>query len=252
MGLLLCSSYAVRKAKKSFDDDTVVLVSMPRNDLLQIEITTTTNRSIVLGFEDSNLSVDAFIIEPRLEIPTISDLFLNDKGQFEYDTENNYKIETKRVEEEVTYTVTRKIDTKDKLDCIFKDGENSMFFSSSFESLSEIKDLDTFPVGVNMINRRLDSGGSSSNASEKALLHGLFTYIAWDWFSLLLIVTGRYSKYFYTFRIYVHGVLGLLAVLFNIIGVAFSGIDTDRKSANSLGDVHTGLAGVVSWWAGGV
>lgn len=225
---------------------------MPRNDILQIEITTTSNSSMVFGFEDSNLSVDAFIIEPRLGNATILDLFVNDQGEFEYDMENNYKITTKRVDEEVTYTVTRKFDTKDPLDYIFKDGDNSMFFSSNFDSLEEIKDLETFPVGVNKINRRLDSGGSSSKASEKALLHGLFTYIAWDWFSLLLIVTGRYSKYFYTFRIYVHGVLGLLAVLFNIIGVAFSGIDTDRKSANGLGDAHTGLAGIVSWWAGGV
>jgi hypothetical protein len=252
LGLLLCNSNAVRKAKKTFEDDTLILVSMPRNDLLQIEITTSRNSSIIFGFEDKNLPVDGFIIEPQLENATVSDLFKNDQGVLEYDTENNYKIVTKRVDQEVTYIVTRKFDTKDPLDHFLKDGDNSMFFTSDFESLDNIKDLKSFPVGIKIINRRLDSDGDSSKASENALLHGLFTYIAWDWFSLLLIVTGRYSKYFYTFRIYVHGVLGLLAVLFNIIGVAFSDIETDRKSANGLGDAHTGLAGIVTWWAGGV
>ena len=49
-------------------------------------------------------------------------------------------------------------------------------------------------------------------------------YIAWNWFSLLLIISGRYAKYFYSVRIWIHGILGLLAVIFNLIGVSFSDV----------------------------
>jgi len=243
--LLVSSAQAVRKASISLTEDTSVLVSMPRQDLVRWEVITTKDTPIFIGFQNSGKIGDGFLIEPQEGNATITDLHFDPDGAPLADIVNDYTMIKKEAEGLVMYTVTRMIDTNDSQDSIFMDGENIMAFTSILEN----PEYEVFPVNFIMTNRRLDSGGNSSKASENALLHGLFTYIAWDWFSILLIISGRYSKYFYTFRVWLHGALGVLAAIFNIIGVAYSDIETDRKPTNSFGDVHTGIAGIITAWA---
>ena len=153
-----------------------------------------------------------------------------------------------------TYTFNRNLNTGDSQDYVILNGKTNLIYSygggvlysqhagGAYGSLSMTIDTATLDVSF--------GSGSLSLNLDQTLVHGLLTYIAWGWFSFFLIISGRYSKYFYTFRTYLHAALGILAFLLNVIAVAgFGSGSLVRPSANSLGDKHNSISGVVSWWA---
>ena len=171
------------------------------------------------------------------------------------DTTNNYKAFTVTSSGGVnTYTFNRDLNTGDSQDYVILNGKTNLIYSygggvlysqhagGAYGSLSVTIDTTTLDVSF--------GSGSISLNIDQTLIHGLLTYVAWGWFSFFLIISGRYSKYFYTSRTYFHAALGILAFLFNIIAVAgFGSGSLVRPSANSLGDKHANIAGVVSLWA---
>ena len=65
-----------------------------------------------------------------------------------------------------------------------------------------------------------------------------------------LIIPGRYFKYFYSFRAYVHASLGLLTLIFNTVTVISRGeASTPWPPKNFLEEEHTSIIGVFLWWA---
>lgn len=247
--LFLAVGSAVRLTTKQMQDGTNVTISMPTYDLIKFEISTKDFGVRGYGFGKSMENLDLFLIEDDGTDVMITDMSTNSVGKLSPDTSNDYTLRTSIVGDLRIYTVTRKPDTHDFEDERIYEGENPMLYFYSKESPTSLSEMsqETFTLTVEQVDRRmLASGGSST--SHKALMHGLFCYIAWDWFSFLLIITGRYSKYFYSFRIYLHALIGVLACVFNIIGVAYAGIGY-TNSQNSLGDAHTGLAGIVTAWA---
>ena len=246
---------AVKETIMSFTNGVSLKTSLPKNDLIQFKISVPENNKwVLIGFGNETTKADFFLIESEFSTTTITDMEFNSEGQGIIDINNDYVLKTQIKAPTKIYTVTRRLNTQDKSDYVIKDGHNSIFIAFGSDSTPRfLEDVvyQHFMLEVATLNRNLATSGSTSNSQDKALLHGLFTYVAWNWFSLILIISGRYSKYFYSFRIYLHGVVGVLALIFNLIGVAFSGID-HYNSQNLLGDAHTGIAGVVSWWAGGM
>ncbi|CAI2386462.1 unnamed protein product [Moneuplotes crassus] len=238
-----------------YEENIKVKMSLPTAELVKFEITVPKEvKWIVIGLGNQTKESDLFMIEHDQQHTAVMDMYSDGQGRIFTDNTNDYLLKIESTDNDISYSVTRKLNTEDDQDTVIVNGFNDVFFAyGSGESPSELihLDADSFVLEIATVNRNLSSGPATSKTKETALLHGLFTYIAWNWFSLLLIITGRYSKYFYSVRIWVHFVLGLLAVIFNLIGVAFSDVGYEN-SQNALGDAHTGLAGVVSWWAGGV
>ena len=251
--LLISFAFAVKETIVKFHNGVVVKMSLPKDDQMKFEISVPENNKwTILGFGNETKEADFFLIESETEFTTITDMEFSSEKQGIIDISNDYVLKTEIKTPTKIYTVTRRLNTQDESDYEIKDGENPIFIAFGSDSTPEfLEDVayEHFILEVATINRNLATSSSTSDSQNKALLHGLFTYISWNWFSLILIISGRYSKYFYSFRIYLHGVVGVLALIFNLIGVAFSGIG-HYNSQNLIGDAHTGIAGAVSVWAG--
>lgn len=221
--------------------------------MIQFSITSPEGYWIRFGLGvDRNSTTDGFTISGAYGI--IEDQFMAEDSEMQTDSQNDYKM-TVSGSSIKTFAVTRNLDSSDSLDFKILDGEimitysygegteftkESTVFEGEFTLAVKSKLRDVFLV--HNITRELDGGGSS----DTILLHGLLTYIAWDIFSMMLILSGRYSKYFYSFRIYMHTVLGIATLVFNIIGVGYG--TGESESVNGLGDSHTSIAGIVTAW----
>ena len=251
--ILISFTLAVKETIMTFHNGVSVKMSLPKNDKIKFTISVPeSNKWVILGFGNETKAADFFLIESETNFTTITDMEFNNDNQGIIDVTNDYLMKTEIEEVTKIHTVTRNLDTQDLSDNIIKDGENSIFIAFGSDSIPEfLEDIEYeyFMLEVASINRNLQTTGSKSASQDMALLHGLFTYFAWNWFSLILIISGRYSKYFYSFRIYLHGIVGILALTFDIIGESFSDIQY-FKSQNSIGDAHTGVAGIISTWAG--
>ena len=251
--LLISFTFALKETIMNFRNEVSVKMTLLSDDLMKFTITVPkSNKWVILGFGNETRKADFFLVESQTNLTTITDMKFNSERHAILDTYNNYILKAEVKAETKIYSVTRNLNTQDSSDYTIKDGTNSIFIAFGSDSTPEfLEDLvyEHFKLEVTTSNRNLDSDDDSDDSGDSALLHGLFTYIAWNWFSLILIISGRYSKYFYSFRIYLHGVVGVLALVFNLIGVAYSDID-DYDSQNFIGDAHEGISGIISWWAG--
>jgi hypothetical protein len=248
--LMLHVSNGAKKAIKDLGNDVHVIVSMPNPTQIEFSITSLAQYWIrfELGFTQRIFTVSG-------ELDTIEDQ--NRVGNLTVQTDmlNDYTMLVSGSGPK-TYMVVRNMNPLDSSNLKILDGElnikylygNGAHFSEEstvsegdFTVLIRSKVRDVFLV--HSLTRKLDGEGSSADI----LLHGLFTYFAWDIFSMFLILSGRYSKYFYLFRMYAHTTLGFGAMIFNIIGVGYGAGPTD--SVNALGDSHTSIGGLVTVWA---
>ena len=95
---------------------------------------------------------------------------------------------------------------------------------SGYVSISEII---YFKLNLNKRElRRLDSGNSDS-----LKIHGIGLYVAWTLLSYMMLITGRYMKIFYWWRMILHTVLGVGILILTIIFVGMA--DGDGKSSNT-------------------
>jgi len=153
-----------------------------------------------------------------------------------------------------TYSVKRLLETADPEDFNITDGTTNMIYSfGSGVSLGYhgAGVYGAFSFTIDKTSRDVIIGdGSITHDTEKTLIHGLLNYLAWGWMSFFLIISGRYSKYFYSFRTYVHASLGILTLIFNAVAViGYGEASTPRPPKNFLGEEHTSISGVVLWWA---
>jgi hypothetical protein len=258
--LMLHLSIAGKKATKDLGNDVIVVTSLTHPTEIQFAITLPESYWIRFEFGSNAGTTDGFTISG--EYNTIEDQFKTEDSEIQTDLINNYKMKVSGSGIK-TFTVTRKLsilptenlNSLERSDFDIQDGELNIVYSYGngtsysdesilstglFTLMIKSKVSDAFLV--HNLTRKLDGEGSS----DDILLHGLFTYIAWDIFSVLLILSGRYSKYFYSFRIYMHTIIGILTLIFNIIGVGFGSGESD--SVNALGDSHESLSGIVTAW----
>ena len=167
---------------------------------------------------------------------------------------NDYSISTAASGSNNIYTVTRNLDTGDSThDYTIVDGSNNIIYSSTTSSTIVYHgagNYAAFSIVVDSSAQTVElSSGSLDVDTENATIHGLLMYFAWGVFSLILVLSGRYFKYFYAFRIYVHSFVAIVVLIFNIIAISeYGNSSRPRPSVNKLGDKHESLGRAVVFW----
>lgn len=209
------------------------------------------------GFGTGMTNTDMFVITPSGGSGTITDRYSTGRSTPGLDTTNDYTMTTVASGSTNIYTVTRNLNTGDLNDYVIKDGETKMIYAygtGTALSYHGEGNYGTLKLTVDSANRSVAvEGGAYEYNTDNALVHGLLLYIAWSWLSFILIITGRYSKYFYVFRMYIHSIVGIVVLVMTLIAVSgYGSSDRPRPSLNKLGDSHTGLGSIVLYWTIGV
>lgn len=228
-----------------------IRVKMPTTTSIEFEITAPSSGWVGFGFGTSMTNCDMFTIEASGGPGTITDTYSSGHAPPSTDSTNNIALSTSTSGATNVYSVTRDLDTTDALeDYIIVDGSNNIIYawsSSTTVAYHGAGSKGALTLTIDSVTQTAAlSSGSIKYDTKNATAHALLLYFGWGVLSFILVVSGRYSKYFYSFRIYIHTAAGLTVLLFTIIAVAkFGSSDLPRASANSLGDKHTSLGSAV-------
>ena len=240
---LISFTFALKETTILIKDDVSVKMSLPKNDEIKFTISAPeSNKWIMIGLGNETKEADFFLIESGLNTTTITDMEFNNKSQGVIKINNNYSLRTEVEEDTSIYTVTRSINTQNDNDFTISDGKNSIFVASGPDSTPEfLEDMsyENIKLEVATINTDDIISETESEIQANALVHGLCAHISWNWLSLILIISGRYSKYFYSFRIILHAIAGILVLILNFIGSTYYTEMEDENSQNFIGDAHT-------------
>ena len=92
--------------------------------------------------------------------------------------------------------------------------QNEVFPFENY-NISEKSETIFFKINLNTREfRRLDGGEEGDLKS-----HGIGLYVAWTLLSYMMLITGRYMKYFYLWRMILHTALGVIILILTIIFV---------------------------------
>ncbi|CAI2385131.1 unnamed protein product [Moneuplotes crassus] len=243
-------------------------ISLPTTTTMRWEITTADTNWVAIGFGTSMTNVDMITIQNE-GTWTVEDRYSTGHSLPPADTTNNVNNFAVSMSGSTnTYTFERALNTGDSQDFTVSDELSNQFCSKTMDA-GCINMIYGYGNGANFAKHSVGAYGQFNFTikaatrdvfigedstvkvdTEQTLVHGLLNYIAWGWLSFLLIVTGRYSKYFYSFRTMLHGLVGILALVFTLVAVLGYGKGgRTRASLNSMGDEHKSISGVVSIWA---
>ena len=214
---------------------------------IKFTITAGTSGWVGFGYGTCMCTNDMFVIEVSAAgTATINDYTMNYHSNPNMDAVNDYTLSTVTSGSTNTYTVTRLLNDGDANDYVFKTGTVNIVYAwgsttamnnhgSKFGSFSIVLNLSTGTTSVS-------STGSITTDDSPAVKHGVLLYIAWGWLCFFLIVTGRYSKYFYFVHTFLHVAFALLILLFTLIGVyAIKDITAYSSTSGGLTKEHKSL-----------
>ena len=225
---------------------------MPSTTSIQFVIEAPNTRWIGFGYGSSMTNTDMFTIILS-GTWTITDRYSTGNSLPSADTTNHYTLSTSTGASKNTYTVSRSLNTGDAQDYSIPDGRTNMIYaygSGTTIGYHGNGNYGALAINVDSANRVVTiEGGTIDYSTDNALIHGLILYMAWGLLSVLLIISGRYSKYFYFLRTYVHGIIGLLTLILTVIAIlGFGESDRPRESINKLGNSHVKLGRAVVYW----
>ena len=85
----------------------------------------------------------------------------------------------------------------------------------------EIIESDIIYFAINQNTRELRRLKGNDN-SDSLKYHGIGLYVAWTLLSYLMLITGRYMKVFYWWRMILHTILGIVILILTIIFVSMA------------------------------
>ena len=111
-------------------------------------------------------------------------------------------------------------------------------------SNSQNSDILYLRVDINKKElRTFDFLGSSLDSNQ---IHGIGLYSAWCWLSYFMLITGRYMRCFYLWRMILHTFLGIAILILTIVFINQQ--DGDGEGTNSFGEYHESLAVLTLPW----
>ena len=237
----------------NLDNSMTVKARLPTTSTIEFEITAPSTGWCGFGFGTSMTNTDMFIIESTGSGVTFTDRYSTGQSAPGSDTTSDITGSTSTSGSTNTYTISRNLNTGDSQDYMISDGSHNMIYSygsstsmgyhgvSNYGAITLTTDSSTRTTSI--------SSGSVSIDTDNATIHGLLLYFAWGVLGFVLVISGRYFKYFYLFRIYLHAMIGIIVLILSIIAVGGYGESgRTRKSANSFGDEHTSVGGLVITW----
>ena len=209
----------------------------------KIEYIITANSTGWVGFGyGSNMGRnDGFYIYANGGAGTIFDIKFNRHNYPNIDTVNDYTISTSTSGSTNTYTVTRLLNDGDYK---IVNGTNNMIHAWGSGTLSDRGDNDlAFGMIVDLSSGSVQiTGGIITIDDSDTKKHGILAYVAWGWISFFLIITGRYSKYFYVVRSFLHAVFAVTILLIALTAVySIDDIETYSTTSSFLGENHKEL-----------
>lgn len=274
--LLLCLMLAItcysKKVKLELDNSITFDAKMYEANTITFKISAPRNGWIAFAFGDRMKNQDGFIIKTVEGKSSLLDVKSLINGQVEESIQNNYRLEATSLEDHNEYRVTRTLDAKDSHEFELIDGDHSMMYAYGslpvnltmteesiddyLSSLSDITlkryDAGEFTLMIDILKRDvgLKSPLTNPTMSKRMLMdsdtrfHALVSYLIWGIVSFFVVATGRFTKYLFATRMWVHTIFGIAILILNI---AVSGIKPhESESVNTLGDNHTGIAGTVT------
>jgi len=121
--------------------------------------------------------------------------------------------------------------------------QNEVFPFENY-NISEKSETIFFKINLNTREfRRLDGGEEGDLKS-----HGIGLYVAWTLLSYMMLITGRYMKYFYLWRMILHTALGVIILILTIIFVSMAGENEGKSKINSFGKAHGSFSSLTYPW----
>ena len=237
----------------NLDNSMTIKARMPSTTSIEFVITAPSTGWCGFGFGSTMTNTDMFVAESTGSGVTFTDRYSTSQSAPGQDTTSHITGSTSTSGNTNTYTISRNLNTGDSQDYAITDGSHNMIYSygsSTSMSYHGAQNYGAITLTIDSTTRAVSiSSGSVSIDTKNATIHGILLYFAWGVFSFVLVVSGRYFKYFYLFRIYVHAIIGILVLILSIIAVGGYGESgRTRKSVNALGDAHTGIGGLVITW----
>lgn len=93
-----------------------------------------------------------------------------------------------------------------------------------------------------------ETGLPPTEASNFYFLHGLSMYIAWGILPILMLISGRYIRHLYKFRMWIHRIVGLI-ILLTTVGWGLYIMYTEHAiSTDGIGSFHNFIGKVLCVW----
>jgi NAD(P)H-flavin reductase len=252
MMMMLSVSEALSTSTKVLSNDINITISLPSTTTIQFEITANNTYWVAFGF-GSNTMTNSDMLSITGTLTTVEDRYSTGRSFPAFDTTSHYTLTSVTGINPKVYTVTRLLSTGDiAQDYIIPDGVTEIIYawgSSSTFGKHGTGNIGNLAMNITAATRDVSIQDGTVSSNDNAIIHGLLNYFAWSWLSMLLIISGRYSKYFYTFRMFVHVLSGLAVLILTLVAIyGYSSFARPYPSANSLGDKHTSLANVIIAW----
>jgi NAD(P)H-flavin reductase len=250
--MMLNVSEAISTSSKALSNDINITISMPSTTTIQFEITANNTHWVAFGF-GSNTMTNSDMLTISSALNAVEDRWSLSRGSPGLDTTNDFTLTSVTGTNPKVYVVTRSLNTGDTAqDFIIPDGLTDIIYAWG-PSISFVGhatgDYGHLAMTITAATRDVSITGGTVSTNDYAIIHGLLNYFAWSWLSMILIISGRYSKYFYTFRMFVHVLSGLAVLILTMVAIfEYSSFSRPRPSTNSLGDKHTDLARVIITW----
>ena len=150
-------------------------------------------------------------------------------------TEGEYILINKNLEER-TFKIRKYIFDKNSAKSIIPiEGKFQIEYQNEESKSSEPrneKNIEVMNLGVSLNKRelrRLSSGDSTGLKNQ-----GIGLYVIWTLLSYMMLITGRYMKYFYLWRMFLHTVLGIIILILSIIFESMADEDEGASSSNTV------------------
>lgn len=244
------------EAKRSLivDNSIILAGQMPDKDSIEFHITAPKQGWIALGFGSKMRDANVFIITSNGENSTIHYGYNPKTKETSKISENPYSLSVKSEGDYNVYTVARKLKSKNENDYQIQLGNHEMVYAYGADSenidyqsgnegeviMAVTEELRIvrfeFPTTNEEVKRRNLAGGGD-------IVHGILSYLAWCVLTILLVITGRYGKYFYITRNWIHTIIGIIVFILTVIVVAVTASGSD--SLNGFGSAHKGIGGML-------
>jgi len=87
---------------------------------------------------------------------------------------------------------------------------------------------------------------ADTEVKRKFFLHGLIMSIAWGFLPIFMIISGRYMKHLYTFRMWIHRFVGAVIQLLTVAYFIYFWLTEHGKSSEDLGQYHNFLGQIIT------
>lgn len=198
---------------------------------LFIDLKFPSNYYVGIGFGDSMTEAPMLVVdatdENMVDTPIIHDAYSAGHGRPADNTQNIYTLVSSELDgSQWSVTLSRPVE-------IIREGRNeTLVFMEKIDMIWAFKESDyghhgrgdrgQFHMTIDRASGNAFFGDEIPSGDIYFKVHGILMYMAWSIMTFISIVSGRYMKHFYNFRMIIHASTGLLIAVNTVVLVLFA------------------------------